>query len=45
VTSRDGAVMSFVAIADRFKPVHTLDVRDLLDDLAAALAGCRCARH
>jgi D-alanyl-D-alanine carboxypeptidase/D-alanyl-D-alanine-endopeptidase (penicillin-binding protein 4) len=45
VTSRDGAVMSFVAIADRFKPISTLDVRDLLDDMAAALAGCRCARH
>jgi D-alanyl-D-alanine carboxypeptidase/D-alanyl-D-alanine-endopeptidase (penicillin-binding protein 4) len=43
VTSRDGAVMSFVAIADRVKPINTLDVRDLLDDLTAALAGCRCA--
>lgn len=45
VTSRDGAVMSFVAIADRFEPDDTLDVRDLLDELAAALAGCRCARQ
>jgi D-alanyl-D-alanine carboxypeptidase/D-alanyl-D-alanine-endopeptidase (penicillin-binding protein 4) len=43
VTSRDGAVLSFVAIADRVKPVDTLDVRALLDDLTAALAGCRCA--
>jgi len=45
VTSRDGVVLGFVAVADRFKPVNTLDVRDLLDDLTAALAGCRCARH
>jgi serine-type D-Ala-D-Ala carboxypeptidase/endopeptidase (penicillin-binding protein 4) len=45
VTSRDGAVMSFVAVADRVKPVNTLDARALLDRLAAALAGCACARR
>ena len=43
VTSRDGAVMSFVAIADRVLPVNTLDARALLDRVAAALAGCACA--
>jgi D-alanyl-D-alanine carboxypeptidase/D-alanyl-D-alanine-endopeptidase (penicillin-binding protein 4) len=43
VTSVDGAVMSFVAIADRVKPVNTLDARQRIDELAAALAGCSCA--
>jgi D-alanyl-D-alanine carboxypeptidase/D-alanyl-D-alanine-endopeptidase (penicillin-binding protein 4) len=43
VTDRDGTVMAFVAIADRVKPVHTLDARARLDDVAAALAACRCA--
>jgi serine-type D-Ala-D-Ala carboxypeptidase/endopeptidase (penicillin-binding protein 4) len=43
VTSRDGAVMSFVAIADRVDPVNSLDAQDLVDRLAAALAGCGCA--
>ncbi|HET6560632.1 MAG TPA: D-alanyl-D-alanine carboxypeptidase/D-alanyl-D-alanine-endopeptidase [Marmoricola sp.] len=44
VTGRDDSVMLFVAIADRVKPVHTLFVRDRLDQIAAALAGCACAR-
>jgi hypothetical protein len=35
--------MSFVAIADRVRPVNTDFVRDRLDQVAAALAGCRCA--
>ena len=43
-TSADGAVMSFVAIADRVKPVNTLDARVRIDRLAGALGGCRCAR-
>jgi D-alanyl-D-alanine carboxypeptidase/D-alanyl-D-alanine-endopeptidase (penicillin-binding protein 4) len=42
-TSRDGAVMSFVALADRVKPVNTLDARSLVDRVAAALGGCACA--
>lgn len=42
LTDRDGTVLSFVAIADRVSLVHTLDVRQRLDQLAAALAGCRC---
>ncbi len=43
VTSTDGAVMAFVAIADRVRPLNTLDARQDLDELAAALAGCTCA--
>jgi D-alanyl-D-alanine carboxypeptidase/D-alanyl-D-alanine-endopeptidase (penicillin-binding protein 4) len=43
VTTKDGAVMAFVAIADRVKPVNTLDARQRIDELAAALAGCTCA--
>jgi serine-type D-Ala-D-Ala carboxypeptidase/endopeptidase (penicillin-binding protein 4) len=43
VTSRDGAVMSFVAIADRVRERNTLDARALLDELAAALAACTCS--
>jgi len=43
VTSRDGAVMSFVAIADRVREADQLAARALLDDLAAALAACTCA--
>ncbi len=42
-TTRDGAVLEFVAIADRVKPVHTLDARVRIDEVAAALAGCACA--
>lgn len=43
VTSADGAVMSFVAIADKVKLKFTLDARAKLDEIAAALAGCSCA--
>jgi D-alanyl-D-alanine carboxypeptidase/D-alanyl-D-alanine-endopeptidase (penicillin-binding protein 4) len=43
VTGRDGSLMTFVAVADRVRPVNTLWVRDRLDQVAAALAGCRCA--
>lgn len=42
VTDRDGTVLSFVAIADKVNPIHTLDVRQRIDQLAAALAACRC---
>jgi D-alanyl-D-alanine carboxypeptidase/D-alanyl-D-alanine-endopeptidase (penicillin-binding protein 4) len=43
VTDEDGTVMAFVAIADRVKPIDTLDARQQLDEVAAALAGCACA--
>ncbi len=42
-TSKDGVVMSFVAVADRVKPVNTLAARALVDRMAAALGGCTCA--
>ena len=40
----DGSVMTFVAIADRVKVRNTLFVRDRLDQITAALAGCACGR-
>lgn len=43
VTDLDGNVLSFVAIADRVKVENTLDARDRLDQMAAALAACRCS--
>jgi D-alanyl-D-alanine carboxypeptidase/D-alanyl-D-alanine-endopeptidase (penicillin-binding protein 4) len=43
VTGRDGTLMTFVAIADEVKPVNTDFVRTRLDQIAAALAGCRCS--
>ena len=43
VTSRDGAVMGFVAVADRVRLRDNLEARDLLDRIAASLAGCRCS--
>ena len=43
VTSRDGVVMAFVAVADRVKPVDTIDARLRVDQLAGALGGCACA--
>ncbi len=43
VTDEAGTVMAFVAIADRVKPINTLDARQQLDEVAAALAGCACA--
>jgi D-alanyl-D-alanine carboxypeptidase/D-alanyl-D-alanine-endopeptidase (penicillin-binding protein 4) len=42
-TSRDGVVMLFVLIADRVKPLNSLDARQLVDRLAASLGGCTCA--
>ena len=43
VTSTDGAVMGFVAIADRVRPLDTWTHARAIDELAAALAGCTCA--
>ncbi|MGA8994510.1 MAG: D-alanyl-D-alanine carboxypeptidase/D-alanyl-D-alanine-endopeptidase, partial [Nocardioidaceae bacterium] len=43
LTTRDGVVLVFVAVADRVRPVDTLEARARLDELTAALAGCRCA--
>ncbi len=45
VTDREGTAFSFVAIADRVKPIHTLDARQRLDEVAAALAGCSCGQQ
>jgi D-alanyl-D-alanine carboxypeptidase/D-alanyl-D-alanine-endopeptidase (penicillin-binding protein 4) len=44
VTSPDGAVMSFVAIADKVKPVNTLFALTRIDAMAAALGACVCAK-
>jgi serine-type D-Ala-D-Ala carboxypeptidase/endopeptidase (penicillin-binding protein 4) len=43
VTTEDGAVLAFVAVADRVELPQTLDARSTLDEIAAALAGCACA--
>ena len=43
VTSADGAVMTFVAIADKVKPLNTLFALARIDSIAAALGACRCA--
>lgn len=43
VTDLDGNVLSFVAIADRVKVRNTLDARQRLDQMAAALAACSCS--
>ena len=45
VTSKDGAVMAFVAIADKVRPINTLTARTRIDELAAALGACACARR
>jgi D-alanyl-D-alanine carboxypeptidase/D-alanyl-D-alanine-endopeptidase (penicillin-binding protein 4) len=42
-TTVDGSVLVFVAVADRVPLVDTLPARAKLDQIAAALAGCRCA--
>jgi D-alanyl-D-alanine carboxypeptidase/D-alanyl-D-alanine-endopeptidase (penicillin-binding protein 4) len=42
VTDLDGTEMVFVAIADRVKVKNTLAARALIDEVAAALAGCAC---
>jgi D-alanyl-D-alanine carboxypeptidase/D-alanyl-D-alanine-endopeptidase (penicillin-binding protein 4) len=43
VTAEDGTLMLFVAVADRVKVENTTFVRDRLDLVAAALAGCACS--
>jgi D-alanyl-D-alanine carboxypeptidase/D-alanyl-D-alanine-endopeptidase (penicillin-binding protein 4) len=43
VTTVDGAVLGFVALADRVRIPDTLDARQAIDEMAAALAACRCA--
>jgi D-alanyl-D-alanine carboxypeptidase/D-alanyl-D-alanine-endopeptidase (penicillin-binding protein 4) len=43
VTTEDGAVLAFVAVADRVRERNTLAARAALDQIAAALAGCTCA--
>ena len=44
VVTRDDALLGFALLADRVRPRDTLDARDTLDRLAAALAGCGCDR-
>ncbi len=41
-TTRNGAVVAFVAVADRVRPARNLDARVRIDEVAAALAACRC---
>ncbi|QNN51199.1 D-alanyl-D-alanine carboxypeptidase/D-alanyl-D-alanine endopeptidase [Nocardioides mesophilus] len=43
VTTRDGAVLEFVAIADRVALRDNATAQAIVDRLAAALAACRCA--
>jgi D-alanyl-D-alanine carboxypeptidase/D-alanyl-D-alanine-endopeptidase (penicillin-binding protein 4) len=42
-TDLDGVPMVFALVADRVKLLDTLDAREALDDLAAALGACHCA--
>jgi len=42
VTDLDGTELGFVAIADRVAVRNTLAARTLIDEIAAALAGCSC---
>ena len=44
VVTRDGTLLGFALLLDRVRPIDTLDARATLDRLAAALAGCGCAR-
>lgn len=41
-TDRDGSTMAFVLVADKIKLPDTLEARATLDNMAAALAACRC---
>lgn len=41
---RSGAQLAFVAVADRVRLRDTLDARDELDRIVAALAACGCSR-
>ncbi|HSV41207.1 MAG TPA: D-alanyl-D-alanine carboxypeptidase/D-alanyl-D-alanine-endopeptidase [Nocardioidaceae bacterium] len=42
VRTRDGVLLAFVAIADRVRVFETLQARADLDEIAGALAACRC---
>ncbi|MEP9362488.1 D-alanyl-D-alanine carboxypeptidase/D-alanyl-D-alanine-endopeptidase [Nocardioides sp. CN2-186] len=42
VTDRDGTPIVFALIADRVDVLDTLDAREALDEVATALAACRC---
>ena len=42
VTDAEGGLLVFAAVADKVALLATLDARDALDRLAAALATCRC---
>lgn len=44
VTEKGGSDLAFAVLADRVALVDTLGARAALDDLAAALAACRCSR-
>jgi D-alanyl-D-alanine carboxypeptidase/D-alanyl-D-alanine-endopeptidase (penicillin-binding protein 4) len=44
VVNADGALLGFVAVANRVAVRHTLFARDQLDRIAAALADCGCER-
>jgi D-alanyl-D-alanine carboxypeptidase/D-alanyl-D-alanine-endopeptidase (penicillin-binding protein 4) len=43
VMTRDGVLLTFVAIADKVRPANTLFARDQLDRIAGALAACACS--
>jgi D-alanyl-D-alanine carboxypeptidase/D-alanyl-D-alanine-endopeptidase (penicillin-binding protein 4) len=43
VTTRDGVLLAFVAVADRIARPDTLDARAALDRIGGALASCLCA--
>ena len=42
-TDLDGVPMVFALVADRVRLLDTLDAREALDDLAAALGACHCS--
>ena len=42
-TDLDGVPMVFALVADRVRLLDTLDAREALDDMAAALGACHCA--
>jgi serine-type D-Ala-D-Ala carboxypeptidase/endopeptidase (penicillin-binding protein 4) len=44
VVDRDGVAVAFVALVDRVPLPDTLDARQILDDIAAAVASCGCRR-
>jgi serine-type D-Ala-D-Ala carboxypeptidase/endopeptidase (penicillin-binding protein 4) len=44
VVDRDGVAVAFVALVDRVPLPDTLDARQTLDDIAAAVASCGCRR-